>query len=127
MNEKVREIYYSFGGKLVGTKLMKQHVCEVLSLMEEDIINFITSKCWFFASMEDAFAFTLTGNDLKDYHLIFLSDELFGEPLSQIRYTIAHEIGHVMLGHRNSILERQSKQEIRQQERQADAFARKYV
>src|SRR6266404_1838274 len=109
MTENIREIYYSFGGKLVGTKLMKQHVCEVLSLMEEDIINFITSKCWFFASMEDAFAFTLTGNDLKDYHLIFLSDELFGEPLSQIRYTIAHEIGHVILGHRNSILERQSK------------------
>ncbi len=45
----------------------------------------------------------------------------------QIRYTIAHEIGHVLLGHRNSIIEKQSKAEISNQEREADEFARKYI
>ena len=43
-----------------------------------------------------------------------------------IHYIIEpHEIGHVILGHRNSILERQSKNEIRRQEMQADELARR--
>lgn len=116
-----------FGQKLVGNKKMKLHVCEVLSRMSEDIVEFITSSCWFFASMEDAYAFTFTGNDLVDMHLVFLSDELLNEDLSQIHYTIAHEIGHVVLGHRNSVFEKQSEEEIKKQEKEADLFAKKYL
>ena len=127
MKKNIREIYYSFGGKLVGTDEMKQYICEVLALMEGDIIDYITSNCWFFGSVDDSLAFTFTGNDLKDKHLIFLSDELFTHDEEQIRYTIAHEIGHVLLGHRNSIIEKQSKAEISNQEREADEFARKYI
>lgn len=67
------------------------------------------------------------GNDLKNQHLIFLSDDLFRESPNQIRYTIVHEIGHVILGHRNSILERQSKVEIRIQEKEADDFAKQFL
>lgn len=126
MRKDLQEIYYAFDGKLVGSRVMKRHVCEILALMDADIINFVTKNCWFFGSMDDAWAFTLTGNDLKDQHLILLSDDLLMQPPSQIHYTIAHEIGHVMLGHRNSILERQSKAEIRRQEKEADAFAKKY-
>ncbi len=122
-----REIYYSFGGKLVGTKRMQKYVCDVLSLMGEEIIEKITSTCWFVSSMEDAYGFAFTGNDLKDQHLIFLSDELFLQSDHQIKYTIAHEIGHVVLKHRNSTLIRQSKQEIRNQEKEADEFARGYI
>ncbi len=66
-------------------------------------------------------------NGLKDQHLIFLSDELFMHGEDQIRYTIAHEIGHVILGHRNSVMEKQSKSEIYAQEKEADKFARKYI
>ncbi|OGH44529.1 MAG: hypothetical protein A3I49_01455 [Candidatus Levybacteria bacterium RIFCSPLOWO2_02_FULL_37_11] len=113
-----------FSGKLVGNRRMKKHVLEVLSQMDEKVISFITKKCWFFASMEDAWAFTFTGNDLKNQHLIFLSDELLEESPEQIRYTIAHEIGHVVLGHRNSVLEMQTKKEIKKQEMEADKFAR---
>jgi len=94
--------------------------------MDKKVISFITKKCWFFASMEDAWAFTFTGNDLKNQHLIFLSDELLEESPEQIRYTIAHEIGHVILGHRNSVLEMQTKKEIRKQEREADRFAKSF-
>lgn len=121
------EIYRMFSGKLVGSKVMKQYVCETLSFMPEEIIDYITENVWFFASMEDAWAFTFTGNDLVNQHLIFLSDELLDQDIEQIRYTIAHEIGHVMLGHRNSVLKRQSKSEIAHQEREADSFARKYL
>jgi len=120
-------VYYAFDGKLVGTEEMKQHVCSVVALMEDAVMSYITSNCWFFASMDDSLAFTFTGNDLKDQHLIFLSDELFMHDEEQIRYTITHEIGHVMLGHRNSILEKQSKAEIYKQEKEADNFARKYI
>lgn len=127
MNNKARVIYYAFDGKLVGNKEMKINVCQTLSKMPDDIINFITKNCWFLASMEDAWAFTFTGNDLKDNHLIFFSDELLYQDKNQIQYTIAHEIGHVILGHRNSVLKRQTKKEIRKQERQADSFAKKYV
>jgi Zn-dependent protease with chaperone function len=105
---------------------MKKCVCETLAKMSWNIIDFITLNCWFISSMDDAWAFTLTGNDLKGKHLIFLSDDLLREDNAQIQKSIAHEIGHVILGHRNSILERQSKKEIRNQERQADAFAKKF-
>jgi Zn-dependent peptidase ImmA (M78 family) len=121
------KIYKMFGNKLVGNKLMKLHVCETLSLMPEEIIEFVTVNCWFMASMEDAYAFTFTGSDLRENHLIFLSDELLNQDESQIKYTIAHEIGHVVLGHRNSVFVRQGKNEIQAQEKEADEFARKFV
>jgi len=77
--------------------------------------------------MEDAWAFTFTGNDLKEKHLIFLSDDLLSQDTGQIQYSIAHEIGHVMLRHRNSVLERQTKQEVRRQEKEADNFAKQFI
>ncbi|HYM65140.1 MAG TPA: ImmA/IrrE family metallo-endopeptidase [Candidatus Sulfotelmatobacter sp.] len=126
MNKKLKYIYYSFDGKLVGNKKMKISVLETLSKMPEEIIEYITKNCWFFASMEDAYGYTFNGNDLKNQHLIFLSDELLFQSNEQIQYTIAHEIGHVILRHRNSVLERQSKEEIRKQEREADIFAKKF-
>lgn len=106
---------------------MRLYVCQTLLLMPDDIIGFITKNCWFFASMEDTWAFTFTGNDLKNQHLIFLSDELLFQNEEQIRYTIIHEVGHIILGHRNSVLEKQSKEEIKKQELEADNFVKKYL
>ena len=63
----------------------------------------------------------------KDEYVIFLSDELLKEPAAQIHYTIAHEIGHVILGHKNSIGRLQSKSEIRKQEKEAHNFVKKYL
>lgn len=127
MNAGAREIYRMFGGKLIGTSSTKEYICETLLTMPGEIIEYITGNCWFFGSMDDAFGFAFTGNDLKDQHLIFLSDVLFLQDDSQIYYTIAHEIGHVMLGHRNSTLVNQSKEEVRKQEKEADTFAKKYI
>jgi Zn-dependent protease with chaperone function len=127
MQNKINNIYYAFSGKLVGNPSMKINVCETLAQMPEEIINYVTDNCWFFASMEDAWAFTFTGNDLKNQHLIFLSDELLFQEKAQIAHTIAHEIGHVMLKHRNSVLEKQTKEEIKKQEKEADEFAKKYL
>lgn len=127
MDKSTKEIYQAFRGKLVGNAQMKRHVCEAVALMPKDIVNFVTKNCWFLGSTEDAWAFTFTGNDLKDHHLIFISDELLLQTDEQIRYTIAHEIGHVMLNHRNSVLVRQTKAEIKRQEKEADLFAKKYV
>ncbi len=124
MNKNIRKIYYAFDGKLVGNRYMKINVCKTLAKMPDGIINYVTKNCWFFASMEDAWAFTFTGNDLKNQHLIFLSDELLFQDENQIRHTIAHEIGHVMLGHRNSVLEKQNKEEVKNQEEEADFFAK---
>jgi Zn-dependent protease with chaperone function len=127
MNKNSRKIYTSFEGKLVGTKRMQQYVCTTLSQMPENIIKHITQNCWFLSSMDDAWAFTFTGNDLKNQHLIFLSDDLLRQKASQIRYTIAHEIGHVILNHRNSVLIAQTKKEIRKQEKAADVFAKQFI
>jgi Zn-dependent peptidase ImmA (M78 family) len=41
-------------------------------------------------------------------------------------YSIAHEIGHVILKHRNSTLVKQTKREIKKQEREADKFAKQF-
>lgn len=117
----------AFDGRLVGSQKMKSLVSETLELMEDEIIAYITSNCWFFGSMGGALAYTFTGNDLKNMHIIFLSDELFTYHKKQIMFTIAHEIGHVVLGHRNSVFEKQTKREIKLQEKEADEFANKYI
>lgn len=127
MQKNTRQIYIAFEGKLIGTSFMKRAVCETLSKMPQEIIDYITKNCWFFASMENAWAFTFTGNDLKNQHLIFLSDDLLNQHPRQIAYSIAHEIGHIVLGHRNSTLVRQTKQEIRHQEKEADKFAEQFI
>ena len=90
-------------------------------------MDYITRRVWILSSDSEAWAFTFTGNDLKDKHLIFLSDELLAEDKSQIQFTLLHEIGHVILGHKNSINYKQTKAEINKQERQANQFAGKYL
>jgi hypothetical protein len=71
MNQRIKIIYDMFGNKLIGSSKMKLHVCEVVSQMPEKIIKTVTQTCWFMASMDDAWAFTFTGNDLRDNHLVF--------------------------------------------------------
>ena len=126
MDSDLNQIYRAFGGKLIGNKRMKTFVCQTLLPMTPKTIEYITRSCWFMSSMDDAWGFTFTGDDLKNQHLIFLSDELFYQHAAQIRYSIAHEIGHVMLKHSNSTFEKQTKAEIRKQEKEAHEFASKY-
>jgi Zn-dependent peptidase ImmA (M78 family) len=121
------EIYRLFDGKLVGRQVMREYVCETMTALPDEIIEKVTSACWFFASMDDAWAFTFTGNDLKDQHLIFLGDDLLTQDVAQIRYTILHEIGHVVLDHRNSVFVKQSEQEIARQEKEADEFVKTWL
>ena len=103
-------------------------VLKTLSFFPKDIVSFVTKNCWFVSSFEDGWAFTLRGDDLKrTEYLIFLSDELLSQNRDQIIWTVAHEIGHVILGHRNSIGKVQTKSEIKKQEQEADEFVGKYL
>lgn len=123
-----KEIRKLFRYRLQGNERMKRIVCETLTLFPSKIIKHVTGKCWFVSSFEDSWAFALRGDELKpDEHLIFLSDELLQESKEDIAWTIAHEVGHVVLEHKNAIIERQSKNEIRRQEKQADEFANYYL
>jgi hypothetical protein len=124
----LKKIEISFGHKLIGTSVMKKMVIKTLGFFPENIIKFVTRNVWFVSSFEDGWAFTLRGNELKrSEYLIFLSDELLREDEKQIMWTIAHEIGHVILGHRNSIGKTQSKSEVKKQEKEADEFAKEYL
>ncbi len=127
MNSGLLKIYRAFGGKLVGSSRMKHFVCQAVAQLPPRVSRYITRNCWFMGSLEDAWAFTFVGNDLADQHLIFVSDELLRQSPEQIEFTLVHEIGHVILGHRNSIQVNQSRAEIGRQEREADVFARRYV
>jgi Zn-dependent protease with chaperone function len=127
MIRNINDIRNAFKGKLVGNSYMADCVVRTLLKFPETIIHFVTSYCWFFSSMEDAWAYTFTGNDLINQHLIFLSDELLQQSKLQIEFTIAHEISHVVLGHKNSILRKQTHNEIGRQEYEADQFAYKYL
>ncbi len=124
MRYTISKIKKAFGHKLIGTKFMKKMVAKVVLLFPENTIEFVTKHCWFVSSFEDGWGFTLRSDELRDGEcLIFLSDELLREDEEQIRYTIVHEIGHVVLGHRNSIGKVQTKSEVRKQEREAHGFA----
>lgn len=127
MRHQIEEIRKAFGHKLVGKKSMQRMVCEVMLLFPEDIIMKVAKTCWFVSSFDDAFGFALRGDELGGKHLIFLSDDLFNQPKQQQYYTIVHEIGHVVLGHKNAILESQTKQETAKQEKAADKFAKLYL
>lgn len=122
-----KEIYRLFGGKLFGTRKMKNSVCRTLAKFPADIIDHITSDCWFLGSTIDAWAYTFRGDEVSGKHLIILSDSLWHQPEEDIIYTIAHEIGHVVLGHKNAILEPQTKSKIAKQEKEAREFALKYL
>ncbi len=124
MTSRLSQIHRAFGGKLVGGSRMKHLVCQAVAQLPPRVSGYITRNCWFMGSLEDAWAFTFVGNDLQNQHLIFVSDELLRQPSEQIEFTLIHEIGHVILGHRNSIQVNQSRAEIGRQEREADAFAR---
>jgi Zn-dependent peptidase ImmA (M78 family) len=128
MKYTVAKIRRAFGHKLIGSSHMEKVVCETLLIFPDKIIDHITKNCWFVGSFEDGTSFALRGDELeKDEFLIYLSDQLFLQSKKDIRYTIAHEVGHVVLGHKNSIREVQTKQEIKRQEKQAHEFAQKHL
>lgn len=124
MNWDIKKIRHALGGKLIGSLFARQMVCETLMLLPPNMIAYVTKNVWFFSSDEEAFGYTFDGNDLQNQHFIFLSDELFTESKSQIQYTIIHEIGHVILKHKNSIGRVQTQSEIDKQEKEADLFVK---
>lgn len=127
MKSKIKVVFKEFDGKLIGKPLMKSYVCETILLLPLKYREYITKNCWFISSMSNAWAFAFTGNDLINKHLIFLSDELLHQDKKQIQYTIIHEIGHVILGHKNSVERIQTQSEIKIQEKEADAFALQFI
>lgn len=106
---------------------MHEMVCKAILLLPAELIAQVTKSVWFISSQEDAWALTFRGSELGERHLIFLSDELLSQSDEQILYTILHEIGHVVLNHRNSIGFMQTQSDIKKQEREADRFAKKYL
>lgn len=122
-----QQIKKSFGGKIVGTDSTKNLIAQTVGRLSENQINYATRHIWFFSTPKDTWAYAFHGNDLKDQHIIYLSDELLSEPREQIEYTILHELGHIFLNHKNSINFKQSKFEINQQELEADWFAKQFI
>ena len=127
MKWNVVKIRKALGGKLIGTLFMREMVCKTILFLPSEMIEFVCVNVWFISSQDDAWAFTFRGADIKDRSLIFISDELLRQDGKQISYTILHEIGHVVLNHRNSIGYEQTQTEIKEQEREADIFAKKYL
>jgi len=127
MKWTLNKVRKALGDKLIGNPFMREQVYIVITHLPDNLIENICKTVWFVSSPEDAWAFTFKGSEIKNRHLVFLSTELFTQDESQIRYTILHEIGHVVLNHRNSIGFEQTESEIKRQEREADEFAKKYL
>jgi len=127
MQWDIKKVRHALGDKLIGYPLMREQVCKAILQLPAELIEKVCRTVWFISSPEDAWAFTFKGADLKERHLVFLSEELFREKEEQIHYTILHEIGHVILNHSNSIGRTQTQSEIKKQEGEADQFAKKYL
>lgn len=127
MSWTAKKIKRELGGKLIGTRYTIPKICKALLHLPDDTLKYVCKRVWFISSSDDAWAFVMKGSEVKNRYLIYLSDELFQENDDQITYTILHEVGHVVLKHRNSIGYSQTKTEIRMQEKEADAFAKKYI
>lgn len=122
----IEEIRKAFGGRLIGSRFIKDIVCLAVSRLPNKTIKHITKNVWFLSS-EDTYGYAFDGNDLAGKHMIFLADILFEQSKEQILYTILHEIGHVVLKHKNSIGVKQTKKEVDKQEKEADQFVNKYL
>ncbi len=118
------DIRRAFNGKLHVNNSLAAFVVRTVAKLPDDHIRHITSDCWFLGNVDDAWAYTFRGDELEGKHLIVLSDTLLDQPEQDIIWTIMHEIAHVILNHRNSILVSQTREEISRQERDADEFAR---
>jgi len=114
----------ALGDKLIGKLYMREAVCEAIQLLPAEMIKTVCKNVWFISTPEDAWGITFKGHQIKDFHLIFLSEDLFSQTNEQIQYSILHEIGHVVLNHDNSIGIMQSQGEIDRQEKEADEFAK---
>jgi Zn-dependent peptidase ImmA (M78 family) len=123
----IDKILTSFHGRIVGSKQNKKAIASVILLLPKDTIKTLIDTTWFVSGYDETFGFVLSKNDIKNRNIIFLSDNLFKESELQITYTILHEIGHVILKHRNSFDDIQSKREIEKQEKEADEFALEYL
>lgn len=111
----------------MGNKIMIEMVCETALLLPDEIVKYLTRNIWFVSSPEDAWAFTFNGSDIDGQSVVILSDELFNQDKRIIQFTILHEIGHAVSGHRNSMGYTQTHEEIQQQEAEANQFAEKYL
>lgn len=109
------EIIKQFGGKIVAHGFAKKHIAEAISKLPQDIIQYLIETTWFLCSSPDAYGYAFNGNDVANKHFIFLADELFQQSEHQINYTILHELGYVILNHKNSINFKQTKKEINKQ------------
>lgn len=127
MNWTAEKVKHALGGRLLVKSFMGRIICQAILLLPDEIIKHVTGNVWFISSPQDAWAFTFRGSEIAEKHLIVMSEELFQQNEYDIIYTILHEIGHVILGHKNSIGLTQSPAEIRRQELQADNFAKKYL
>ncbi len=129
MKENVDTIEKKFRDKLVGGKRMQRLICETLLIFPREIVDYVTKNIWFVSSFKDAWGFVLKIDELKERgdYLIFLGDELWQQDDYAQRYEIVHEIGHVVLKHRNAITKPQSQAEIEEQEKEAHEFALRYL
>jgi len=127
MKWTMTDVREALGGKLIGKLFMREMVCKALLLLPQNTLENVCATVWFISSPEDAWAFSFRGTEIKNRSLIILSDDLFLQDEGQIRYTILHEVGHIVLNHRNSIGYEQTQSEIRRQEQEADRFAKKYL
>lgn len=127
MEHKIIRIKKRFKSKLIGSKKMQQLVAGTLLLLPKNIQSFVIKNVWFVSSFEDSWGFVLDSKDLGSKHMIFLADELFKQDEYAQTYTVVHEIGHVILEHRNALMIAQTKFEIQRQEDEAHKFAIKYI
>lgn len=123
----LKEIRRSFSGRLIGSEPMKKAICGAALALPPKLINYVVNNIWFISSPDDAWAFTFRGSDIKGQYLVFLSEELLKQPKNKVRFTILHEIGHVVLKHKNSMGFRQTYKEINKQEKEASRFAKTHL
>ena len=121
------QVIRTFGGRLVGNTNTKNLVAAAVQKLPEDQAQYISHHVWILSSHPDSWAYAFHGDDLKNQHLIFLSDDLLTQSDRQITFTLLHEFGHILLGHKNSIDSKQSHHTISKQEQEADHFAIKIL
>src|SRR3989338_11181625 len=125
--ENLVKILKDFNTRLVGDEETKKIICETLLVFPKEVIDFVVKNVWFVSAFDDAWSFTLDSEELCGRTIVFLSDDLLRHSKERVTYSVAHEIAHIMLGHKNPYNAKLPQTTEKKFETGADEFAKYYL
>lgn len=124
----IEEVDYMFGGINHLSKEFRMILARAVSKIPQETSEWAAENLLFVSSTWTDYAFSLMKKDWAHKSgFVFLCENLKEEEKDTQLFSIAHEIAHHKLKHKNPIFGRLTIEETRNQEREANKMAEKWI